>query len=125
MADTPETPEPAKPGPPAPYKPEGIGPEAPAPKSPERWVPEGTPAPAAGLPGSPYTPPRPKRTSAQIRADIDAQREELGQNVDHLRDKVTELTDWRGQLMKHRKKIVVGAVATGFVVGGMMALRRR
>lgn len=71
-----------------------------------------------------YTPP-PKRTSAQIRADIEAQRAELGQSVDHLRDKVTELTDWRGQIRKHRKKIVVGAVATGFVVGGLMALRRR
>ncbi|MDQ2699846.1 MAG: DUF3618 domain-containing protein [Actinomycetota bacterium] len=56
---------------------------------------------------------------------MEAQRQELGQNVDHLRDKVTELTDWRSQLVKHRKKIVVGAVATGFVVGGLMALRRR
>lgn len=79
--------------------------------------------PYSGGPSA-YTPP-PKRTSAQIRADIEAQRAELGQSVDHLRDKVTELTDWRSQLRKHRKKIVVGAVATGFVVGGLMALRRR
>ncbi len=79
----------------------------------------------AGNAGTGYTPPPPKRTSAQIRADIEAQRAELGNSVDHLRDKVTELTDWRGQIRKHRKKIVVGAVATGFVVGGLMALRRR
>ncbi len=87
--------------------------------------PEVSPAPFAGSYSSPYTPPRPKRNSEQIRADIENQRERLGHNVDHLRDKVTELTDWRGQLKKHRKKIVVGAVATGFVVGGLMAMRRR
>ncbi len=87
----------------------------------------GTPIPRTAYAGGyreGYNPP-PKRTSAQIRADIEAQRAELGQSVDHLRDKVTELTDWRSQVRKHRKKIVVGAVATGFVVGGLMALRRR
>jgi len=134
MPDTPEKPDVPKVDPeaktetfkPEPFRPEGVGPKAPVDSTPNRWAPsEGTPAPPAGSPGSPYTPPRPKRTSAQIRADIDAQRQELGQNVDHLRDKVTEMTDWRGQLLKHRKKIVVGAVATGFVVGGLMALRRR
>ncbi|HMY26770.1 MAG TPA: DUF3618 domain-containing protein, partial [Solirubrobacterales bacterium] len=67
----------------------------------------------------------PKRNSTQIRADIDAQRAELGKSVDQLRDRVTELTDWKSQLRKHRKQIIVGAVATGFVVGGLMALRRR
>jgi hypothetical protein len=56
---------------------------------------------------------------------MDRQREELGQSVDHLRERVTEITDWRSQLKKHRKSIVIGAVATGFVVGGLMALRRR
>jgi len=109
-----------------PFHPEGVGPAAPVDNTPNRWAPaEGTPAPRAGMPGSPYTPPRPKRTSEQIRADIDAQREELGGSVDALRDKVTEITDWRSQLRKHRKPIIVGAVATGFIVGGLMALRRR
>jgi Protein of unknown function (DUF3618) len=77
-----------------------------------------------GAPSGNYAPP-PKRSSSQIRADIEEQREQLGQSVDHLKERVTELTDWRGQLRKHRKKVVVGAVATGFVVGGLMALRRR
>lgn len=109
-----------------PFRPEGVGPEAPATDKPNSFVPaEGTPAPPPGKPGSPYAPPPPKRTSAQIRADIDAQRAELGQSVDQLRDRVTELTDWKSQLRKHRKQIIVGAVATGFVVGGLMALRRR
>jgi len=109
-----------------PFKPEGIGPDAPVEKTPNRFAPpEGTTAPPAGQPGSPYAPPPPKRTSAEIRADIDAQRAELGQSVDQLRDRVTELTDWKSQLRKHRKQIIVGAVVTGFVVGGLAALRRR
>ncbi|MCB0828768.1 MAG: DUF3618 domain-containing protein [Solirubrobacterales bacterium] len=108
-----DSPEPAKrpPGPPAnraAAPAAGSGPAGPAA--------QGRPGPGAA---------GPKRTSAQIREDIENQREQLGQSVDHLRDRVTELTDWRGQLRKHRKKIVVGAVAAGFVAGGLMALRRR
>ena len=56
---------------------------------------------------------------------MDARRKDLSSSVDTLRDKVVEATDWRGQLRKHRKQILIGAVATGFVVGGLMALRRR
>ena len=123
--EKPEAGEPAE-GVEKPFRPEGVGPDAPVEKTPNRHVsPEGTPAPAGGTPGSPYAAPRPKRNSSQIRADIDAQRAELGQSVDQLRDRVTELTDWKSQLRKHRKQIIVGAVATGFVVGGLMALRRR
>ena len=123
-----ETPEASKPAesPEKPFRPEGVGPEAPVDRTPNRHVAaEGSPAPPSGSPGSPYASPPPKRTSAQIRADIDAQRAELGQSVDQLRDRVSELTDWKSQLRKHRKQIIVGAVATGFVVGGLMALRRR
>ncbi len=119
--------EPDRNGPdvPKPFRPEGVGPSQP-PAAPNPRVPaEGTPAPPPGTPGSPYSPPPPKRTSAQIRADMERQREELGKSVDHLRERVTEITDWRSQIKKHRKAIVVGAVATGFVVGGLMALRRR
>jgi hypothetical protein len=119
MSDTPEKPElPERPIP-------GVsGQEGAAGIPPDRLSPSsGAPAPAGAGPA--YTPPPPKRTSAQIRADIDAQRAELGQSVDQLRDRVTELTDWKSQLRKHRKQIIVGAVATGFVVGGLMALRRR
>ncbi len=108
------------PGVPEPYRPEATG---------GRFSPvEGAPAPPGGSPGSPFkppTPPRPNRTSEQIRADMDRQRQELGESVDHLRERVTEITDWRSQIKKHRRSIVIGAVATGFVVGGLMALRRR
>ena len=111
---------------PQPFRPEGVGPDGPTDTTPNPWAPaEGTPAPPPGAPGSPYRTPPPKRTSAQIRADMDARRRELQTSADALRDKVTEITNWRGQIRKHRRQIVIGAVATGFVVGGLMALRRR
>jgi dienelactone hydrolase len=72
--------------------------------------------PAAGAPG---------RTSGQIRADIERQREELSYSVDALRGRVTELTDWRRQLREHRRELIIGAAVVGFAVGGLMALRRR
>lgn len=101
--------------------------------------PDGTPIPRTGAdPARPSTdseavarpvtgtpPPRPGRSSAEIRADMDARRRQLSSSVDTLRDKVVEVTDWRGQIRRHRKEIVTAAVVTGFVVGGLLALRRR
>ncbi len=72
--------------------------------------------PTAGAPG---------RSPAQIRADIDAQRADLGNSVEALRTRVTELTDWRRQVREHRSQLVVGAAVVGFAVGGLMMLRRR
>lgn len=70
-------------------------------------------------------PPRPGRSSAEIRADMDARRAQLSRSVDSLRGKVVEVTDWRSQVRRHRREIVTAAVVTGFVVGGLLALRRR
>jgi hypothetical protein len=67
----------------------------------------------------------PPRTAAQIRADIDTQRHDLGHSVEALRTRVTELTDWRRQAREHRSQLIVGAAVVGFAVGGLMALRRR
>jgi hypothetical protein len=66
-----------------------------------------------------------ERTSTQIRADIEAQREELSQSVELLRRRVNELTDWRRQVREHRRELVIGAAVVGFAVGGMLALRRK
>jgi Protein of unknown function (DUF3618) len=71
---------------------------------------------AAGAPG---------RTSAEIRRDVEAQRQELGHSVEALRGRVAELTDWRRQVREHRRELIVGAAVVGFAVGGLMALRRR
>ncbi len=41
-----------------------------------------------------------------------------------LRTRVNELTDWRRQLDEHRDQLIKGAAVAGFVIGGMMALKR-
>jgi uncharacterized protein DUF3618 len=71
---------------------------------------------SAGLPG---------RTPAQIRRDIDLQRQDLGHSVEQLRNRVAELTDWRSQVREHRSQLIAGAAIAGFAIGGMMMLRRR
>ena len=65
------------------------------------------------------------RNSAEIRADIERQREELSHSVEALRGRVAELTDWRRQVREHRRELVIGAAVVGFAVGGLLALRRR
>ncbi len=68
---------------------------------------------------------QPGRSSAEIRQDIETRRLELGNSVEALRDRVTELTDWRRHIREHRRELIIGAAATGFLVGGILALRRR
>ena len=65
------------------------------------------------------------RTAAQIRQDIQLQREELAGAVDSLRGRVTELTDWRRQVREHKRELAIGAAVVGFAIGGLFALRRR
>jgi hypothetical protein len=64
------------------------------------------------------------RSPAEIRRDIDLQRQDLGRSVEALRGRVAELTDWRRQVREHRSQLVTGAAVAGFVVG-IMAMRRR
>ena len=54
------------------------------------------------------------RTPEEIRRSIEANRAELGMAVDRLRAEVTEVTDWR-------KQILIGAAVAGFVLGGGIA----
>lgn len=65
-----------------------------------------------------------ERSSAEIRRDIDLQRQDLGHSVEALRGKVAELTDWRRQVREHRSQLIVGAAVAGFAVG-LLAMRRR
>jgi hypothetical protein len=78
--------------------------------------PEQVPPSTSGLPG---------RSSHEIRRDIESQRQELGHSVEALRNRVNELTDWRRQIREHRRELIIGAAAAGFVIGGIVALRRR
>ncbi len=70
------------------------------------------------------------RSPAEIRTQIEETRRELAFSVNDLRSKVTELTNWRGQLSRNRQTALVGAAVAGFVIGGGVAatvslLRRR
>jgi hypothetical protein len=76
-------------------------------------------------PARPSTAGMPGRSAAEIRRDIDLQRQALGHSVQALRGKVAELTDWRRQVREHRSQLIVGAAVAGFALGGLMALRRR
>jgi hypothetical protein len=61
------------------------------------------------------------RTPEEIRQSIEANRAQLGLAVERLRAEVTEATDWRKQLRKHRKQVLIGAAVAGFVIGGGIA----
>lgn len=76
-------------------------------------------------PGKPATAGRPGRTAAEIRRDIDVQRQALGTNVEALRCRVTELTDWRRQVDEHKQQLMIGAAAVGFLVGIKLMRKRR
>jgi hypothetical protein len=76
--------------------------------------------------GRPSTAGQPGRSAAEIRRDIDVQRLQLGTNVEALRTKVTEVTDWRAQVEEHKQQLIIGAAALGFLVGiKLMRGRRR
>jgi hypothetical protein len=65
--------------------------------------------------------PAPTRTPDQIRASIEQNRQELGHSLDRLRAEVTELTDWRGQIRRNRRQVMIGAGIAGFFLGGGFA----
>jgi len=79
----------------------------------------------SSTPSRPPAPGAPGRSAAEIRRDIDVQRQQLGTSVEELRGKVTELTDWRRQVREHKQELIYAAAAVGFVVGGLAMLRRR
>jgi hypothetical protein len=62
-----------------------------------------------------------QRTPEEIRRSIQANRADLGLAMEKLRGEITRTTDWRAQLRRHRREILIGAVVTGFVLGGGIA----
>jgi hypothetical protein len=61
------------------------------------------------------------RTPEMIRAEIEETRHELAFSVNDLRSKMSELTNWRGQLVRNRRTALIGAAVAGFVIGGGVA----
>jgi hypothetical protein len=73
-----------------------------------------------------WVPPPPgSRSAEQIRSDIVQQRHELSRSVDALRNRWIQVTDVRRQVREHGTELAVGAAVVGFLIGGVIALRRR
>jgi hypothetical protein len=61
------------------------------------------------------------RSPEEIRASIELNREQLGTSLEKLRQEVGQLTDWRSQLRRHQREVLIGAGVAGFVLGGGIA----
>jgi uncharacterized protein DUF3618 len=61
---------------------------------------------------------RAHRTPEQIRADIEAERQELAVAVEHLRDSLGEATNIAAKLKGKLPLVAGGAASVGFVLGG-------
>jgi hypothetical protein len=66
-----------------------------------------------------------QRSPAEIRSSIEGNRMELAVSLDRLRGEVAYLTDWRGQIERHRNELMVGAAVVGLVIGARLLRRRR
>ena len=53
----------------------------------------------------------PTRSPDEIRQSIEANRAELGMAVEKLRKEVAVVTDWRSQLLAHKKEVLIGAAS--------------
>jgi Protein of unknown function (DUF3618) len=58
------------------------------------------------------------RTIEQIRRDIEAEREQLADAVDDLRDGIGEATNIGAKIRERLPVVAAGAVGAGFVVAG-------
>lgn len=65
----------------------------------------------------------PTRSAAEIRSSIEANRAELAVSLDRLHNEVARVTDWRSQLQRHRREVVVGAALAGTLL--LFGARRR
>jgi hypothetical protein len=63
----------------------------------------------------------PERTPEQIRESVVDTRRELEHSLNDLQAKVHEITNWRRQLVVHKREVIIGAAVAGFVVGGGIA----
>jgi hypothetical protein len=66
-----------------------------------------------------------ERSAKQIKRDMEQTRAELSNDVMALRAKVSQLTDWRRQASEHRNELITAGAATGALLAGWLALKRR
>jgi hypothetical protein len=62
--------------------------------------------------------PRNGRTAAQVRRDIEAEREQLADAVEDLRGGLAEVTDIGGKLRAKLPIVAAGALGAGFFLAG-------
>ncbi len=60
---------------------------------------------------SPATPPA--RAPQDIRASVEAAREELRYSLVDLQGKINQLSDWRAPLRRNKRAVLIGAAAIG------------
>jgi len=58
------------------------------------------------------------RTPEQVRLEIEAERQQLADAVEYLRDELGEATDITGKLRAKLPVVAVGGVSAGFVLAG-------
>jgi len=58
------------------------------------------------------------RTPAEVRLEIESEREQLAGAVDHLRDEIREATNIGAKVRARLPVITAGALTAGFVVAG-------
>ena len=58
------------------------------------------------------------RTESQVRSEIEREREQLADAVDHLRGELGEATDIGGKLKSKLPIVAGGAASVGFVLAG-------
>ena len=66
-----------------------------------------------------------QRSPAEIRDSMEANRAELELSMQRLRGEITQLTDWRAHVARHRREILIGAAVVGFALGARGLRRRR
>jgi len=65
-----------------------------------------------------------QRSAAEIRSSIESNRAELAVSLDRLHGEVARVTDWRGQLERHRREVMIGAAVASVLLLGMRRRKR-
>jgi hypothetical protein len=66
-----------------------------------------------------------QRSPEEIRSSIEANRAELQVSLDRLRGEVTQLTDWRAHVERHRSELYAAGAVVGLLFAGRLLRRRR
>ena len=62
-----------------------------------------------------------QRSPEEIRASIEANRQELGAAIERLQGEVREVTNWRARYAERQQQVLGAAAGAGFLLGGGIA----